>query len=82
MSFRFLNPRLVDKYPMRMDDVCYRGIGTTSQTSCVTSFQRTVCGFGDGGELSWAGLSRLWRDGFCATQWFCIRREFYELVVD
>ena len=27
MSFRFLNRHLVDKHPMRMDDVCYHGIG-------------------------------------------------------
>mmetsp|Transcript_11235 Transcript_11235/g.23842 ORF Transcript_11235/g.23842 Transcript_11235/m.23842 type:complete len:425 (+) Transcript_11235:84-1358(+) len=27
MSFRFLNPRLVDEHPYQMDSVCYHGIG-------------------------------------------------------
>ena len=34
VSFRFLNPRLVDEYPQYMDDACYKGLGDEPEILC------------------------------------------------
>jgi len=34
MSFRFLNPRMVDEDPEFLDDVCYKGIGDEPEILC------------------------------------------------